>query len=92
MNKRKKRIQIIAIIGLIGIFFSIIGTGLLVIFSSNQPNITEEELEEYLKGMSGSLDNVFIEEQENFSWSLNQQESKEESFSWTGEEDLEINE
>ena len=105
MNKRKKRVQIIAVIGLIGIFFSIVWTGLLVIFSSRQTSLTESELEEYLRGMSGAIEDISVEGEEVFSGSLDEEELKEDSFSWdleevweeenlswTWEEDLEINE
>jgi len=85
MNKRKKRIQIMAVIWLIGIFFSIVGTGLLVIFSSRPSSISEEELQQYLNTLSGAI------EEQSFSWE-GEQEIKDEDMSWTWVQVLEINE
>jgi len=85
MNKRKKRIQIMAVIWLIGIFFSIVGTGLLVIFSSRPSSISEEKLQQYLNTLSGTI------EEQSFSWE-GEQEIKDEDMSWTWVQVLEINE
>jgi len=55
MKKRKNIMaKMVAFIALLAIVLSVIGTGLLIVISSwQEPEITQEQLQEYIDSLSG---------------------------------------
>lgn len=73
--KKNRMTQIIAAFALFGIVIGIIGSWKLILFSwpvNNQPDLTQEQLQELIDAYSGSLDI------ESNTWAI-----KEKSNTWT---------